>query len=204
MRLILRVIGAIAGISFVATGFTPVPNLLSSWMTIRPPLREAGAIVVLAAGGTRPDGTLTNTSLRRTYYGLRLYQRELAPLLVLSGPRSPDGYVEAQARADFVRACGVPSTAIAAESSARTTHEEAVHIAGLLRPRGVRRIILVADAEGTRRATRAFEKTGFEVITVPTADVSALDTGPEDRLAVMRRVVIELVALAYYRVAGYI
>lgn len=204
MRLVCRVAGAIAVVSFFIIGFTPVPNVLSSWMTRRAPLREAGAIVVLAGGGTRPDGTLTDTSLRRTYYGLRLYRQQLAPLLVLSGPPSAGRYVEAQVRAELVGICGVPSAAIATESSARTTYEEAVRIAHLLHLRGIRKIILVVDAEGTWRATRAFEKTGLEVIPVPAADVSALDTGPEGRFELMRRVVIELLALTYYRIAGHI
>ena len=199
-----RLLGGGVLVAFLLTAFTPVPSLLSRALARAGPLEPADAIVVLGGGGVQADGSLSDTSLRRTLHGLDLYRRGLAPLLVLAGPRSPHGHVEAEVRAALVRGCGVPQAAVLTAPEGRTTHEEAVTVARLLQPRGLRRVILVADAEGMRRAAGAFERRGFEVAPAPAADVPSLDTGPEERLTVMRRVLIEALALVYYRAAGYL
>jgi uncharacterized SAM-binding protein YcdF (DUF218 family) len=203
VRAALRAVGAAAGVLFLLAAFTPLPGLLSRALARAGPLGPAAAIVVLGGGGVRADGSLSDTSLRRTLYGLDLYQAGLAPLLVLAGPPS-QGHVEAEARAALARRCGVPAAALLTAPDGRTTHEEAVTIARLLHPRGLRRIILVADAEGMRRAAGAFERQGFEVLPAPAADAPALAANPEERLDVMRRVVMEALALVYYRAAGYL
>lgn len=203
MRRALRGVGGVALAGFLLAAFTPLPGLLSRLLARPGPLVPATAIVVLG-GGVRADGSLSATSLRRTLRGLELYQAGLAPLLVLAGPRSESGHVEAEARAALARRCGIPEAAMLVAPEGRTTFEEAVTIARRLEPRGIRRVILVVDAEGMRRAAAAFERQGFQVIPAPADDVVALDAGPEERLAVMRRVLIEALALVYYRAAGYL
>ena len=204
MSRIWEVAGAATVLLFVASGFTPLPSWLSEALTERGPLDRADAIVVLGGGGVRGDGELTNVSLRRTRQGLRLYRQGLAPFLVLSGAPSSRGHVEAEVRARLAVECGVPVSAILTEPSGRTTREEAVAIAQVLQPRGVRRILLVADTEGMGRAAGAFRRTGFEVLPAPAGDVSAQPESPEHRLQLMRRVGIELLGRVYYRLAGYL
>jgi uncharacterized SAM-binding protein YcdF (DUF218 family) len=203
-RAVLRGVGAAAVVGFLLAAFTPLAGLASRALARAGALGPAGAIVVLGGGGVRDDGSLSDTSLQRTLRGLELYQAGLAPLLVLAGPRSPSGHVEAEVRAALARRCGVPEAALLAAPEGRTTFEEAVAVARRLQPRGIRRVILVVDAEGMRRAAGAFERQGFEVRPAPVGDVPALAAGPEDRLAVVRRVLIEALALAYYHVAGYL
>lgn len=197
-----RAAGALAAGLFLVVAFTPVPNLVSWWMTPREPLRPAQAIVVLGGAGLRGDGQLGTVSLRRTLDALRLYRAGAAPLLVFSGPASGEG-VEAEARAAFARECGVPDDAILTEATGRNTRTEALAIARLLRPRDIRTIVLVADAEGLWRAERVFERAGFDVVPAPTADVPAFGGGPETRIDLARRIAIELLANAYYALAGY-
>lgn len=181
---------------------TPLPRALSDWLSESTPLGPAEAIVVIGGGGVREDGELSDTSLRRTYHGIRLYQRGLAPLLVLAGASSTRaGHTEAAARARLSRSCGVREEAILATAAARTTGEEAREIARLLAPRGVRTILLVADAEGMGRAQRLFRRAGFHVVTAPVNDVSAIGA-PEAQFALVRRVMIELLAWAYYGITG--
>ena len=108
---------------------------------------------------------------------------------------------ESQARSALARSLGVPATAILTQT-ARTTHEEGQNLAALLLGRGIRRILLVADSQGMRRAAKVFERVGFEPLPAPAADVSGSGGGPQARLGLARLVVIELVALAYYRAAG--
>jgi uncharacterized SAM-binding protein YcdF (DUF218 family) len=194
-----------AGVAlFLATAFTPLPNLLSRWMSLARSAEGAAAIVVLGGGGVRPDGALTDTSLRRTIHGIRLYRQGLAPLLLFSGSPPGPGGAEAEARAALARACAIAPAAILTVSAGRTTREEARHIAGLLRLSGARKILLVADAQGMGRATRLFAKAGFEVLPSPADDVSGFAGGPEDRLDLMRRAAMELVAWLYYRLAGHL
>ena len=201
---VVRVTGAFVVVLFLILAFTPAVSLLGRWMTPHNPLLgPAQAIVVLGGSGLRGDGELTTTSLRRTQHGIGLYRAGLAPVLVFSGTRSAYG-TEALVRSAVAQAFGVPRSAILTEATARTTHEEAVHIARLLHPQNIRTIALVVDAEGMWRAQRAFERIGFTVMAAPASDVSSLAGEPEDRLDVARRQAMELFARAYYMVAGYL
>ena len=201
----LRIIGC-AGLGvFVAAAFTPLPDALSRVWGTRERLEPAEAIVVLGADSAGRDGTLGTTSLRRVIHGIVLHRRGLAPLLVLSGHASPEGRSEAEARADLARVLGVSSDGILTESGARTTREEAERIKELLRPRGVRRILLVTDSPHMMRARGVFERAGFEVLPAPADDSPLLDSrAPEDRLQVLRRILQAYAARLYYRLAGYL
>lgn len=204
MKTALQVVGGGGVLLFLATVFTSFPNLVIHWMTTVGPLEEAAAIVVLGGGPVRKDGVLSESSLRRALRGMRLYRDGLAPLLVFAGPVSSSGYVEAEVRASLARECGIPGAAILTESASRTTREEAVNMARLLQPRGIRRILLVTDVESMRRARGTFQKHGFEALAAPVAEVAVIADGPEDRLDLMRRVAIELIAGLYYAIAGYV
>jgi uncharacterized SAM-binding protein YcdF (DUF218 family) len=202
--LVLRVIGALAMSAFVLVAYTPAANLLNRVVSPPARLESAAAIVVLAGGGLRPDGTLSDVSMRRALYGIALYRRGLAPVLVFSGPAAHHGLSEGAVRGALAREVGVPGSAIVVETSARTTREEAERISALLLPRGLRRVLLVVDAQGAYRAARLFERKGIEPLLAPAEDVSSLDGSPEGRLDLARRLAIERAAIVYYRVAGYL
>jgi len=204
LALLLRMLGASGLTLFIAAAFTPLPHTLSRWLALTSPLEPAGAIVVLGGGGVRPNGTLSDLSLRRTLYGLDLYRRGMAPVLVFSGPASPSGYVEAELRAELASAWGVPPKAILMQPDGHTTRDEAVRIAALLQPRGIRRILLVVDTEGSRRAVGAFRRVGFEPVPALVDDVSGGGGYPEGNIEGLRRITIEYAAWLYYRVAGYL
>jgi uncharacterized SAM-binding protein YcdF (DUF218 family) len=201
---LLRSLGACALLAFLALAFTPLAARLSHRLERPPRLERAAAIVVLGGGGVHSDGTLSDVSLRRTMRGIDLLQRGLAPWLVFSGPRARTGLAEAEIRAAMARKLGVPASAILVETTARTTQEEAARIADLLLPRGASRILLVADTQGMRRAAGVFERAGFEVLPAPEDDVSGAPGTPDGRLALARRVFIEVTALVYYHLAGYL
>jgi uncharacterized SAM-binding protein YcdF (DUF218 family) len=201
---LLRVGGALSLVVFFTLAFTPLVARANRWLAVRPMVGPAAAIVVLGGGGVRADGSLTDVSLRRTLHGIDLYQRQLAPLLVLSGPQLEAVRAEGEARTALARRLGVPAQAILTETAARTTREEAVRIAARLRPRGVERILLVADAQGMRRAVAAFRQAGLEPLPAPADDVPSAPSTPMARLAVAQRLVIEVMAVAYYHAAGYL
>jgi len=199
----LEVIGGAVVSVFLVSAFTPFADVASARLSASGRLEQASAIVVLGGGGVRKNGTLSDASLRRTLRGIELYRRGLAPVLVLSGPAHEAG-VEARLRAELARQCGVAANAILTETEGRTTREEALRIVPLLRGRALGKILLVVDAEGITRATAVFRKAGVEVVAAAAGDVPDGSGTPEARLAVMRRVITELTALLYYRVAGYV
>jgi uncharacterized SAM-binding protein YcdF (DUF218 family) len=160
-------------------------------------LERADAIVVLGRGGVDADQVLTNRSLRRTLRGVELYQNGLAPLLVVSGSAG-----EAAARAELARGFGVPPDALLRVSGPQTTREEGATLAAALGPRGIRRVLLVADPIDMPRARALLERAGFTVFPAPTA---ATGPGqPEGRLSLLREMGLELGGWLYYRLAGYL
>jgi uncharacterized SAM-binding protein YcdF (DUF218 family) len=198
-----RLLGLVGVVLFLATAFTPLPNLLSRYLEMPSHLEPAGAIVVLGAG-VEPGGVLSDTSMRRAVEGMVLYRKGLAPLVLFSGPGPAAGPVEAEVRAELARALGISPGAILTEGGAETTREEAVNSGRLLRERGVRRILLVTDSHHMVRAKRLFEMRGFEVLPAATGELSSPVSQPEGRLGLMRRILIEVIARFYYRIAGHV
>jgi uncharacterized SAM-binding protein YcdF (DUF218 family) len=197
----LQLIGLAALIALSVVVFTPVTGGVSGFLTKPARLEPADAIVVLGAGAQ--NGLLSDTSLRRLIRGIQLYRQGLAPTLVLTGPRTTSAPAEAELRAVLARQLGVPATAIVTETSARTTREEAQRVATVLRGKGITHILLVVDAPVLRRASGVFARAGFDVLPAP-ATGEATPSGPERRLERARELLMELCALAYYRIAGYL
>ena len=199
---VLRMLGLAGIASFVLTAFTPLPNVLDEWAGVPSQLEPADAVVVLA-GSVGATGVLSDFSLRRAVHGMVLFQKDLAPLLIFSGPSNKAGFVEAEVRAQMARDLGISSAAILTETTARTTREEASRMAGLLQPWGVRTILLVTDVDHMRRSRQLFQNVGFTVYPGPVDDLSHARSA-EGRLRLMRRVLQEGLARLYYQLAGYL
>lgn len=203
-----RALGLAAAVLFLTAAFTPLPNLVDHLLMRSFPGPQPGDAIVALGAGVSPEGILGDSSLRRAVHAMRLYRRGLAPLVVFSGPRGAAGPPEAEVRAALARELGLPAGAILTEATARTTREEALRIAGLLRPRGVRRIILVTETQHMIRAQRLFEEVGFAVSAALPDDGSPPTGlgmgGPEDQLMLARYVIGEFIARLYYRAAGYL
>jgi uncharacterized SAM-binding protein YcdF (DUF218 family) len=198
-----RLLGLFGVALFFLSAFTPVPNIVSRWLSTPSQLTQAEAIVVLGAGAW-PDGVLFDSSLRRALRGILLHRKGLAPLLVLLGPADDEGPAEAEIRAQLARELGISPEVILTQTDARTTREEAVRIAARLQARGVRKILLVTEAHHMARAKALFDRAGFEVLTAPAYEISSGVSRPEGRLRLARRILQELFARIYYRVAGYL
>jgi uncharacterized SAM-binding protein YcdF (DUF218 family) len=200
--MLLRLLGFGAVLLFLAAGFTPLPNALNRWAHVPAQVEPAAAVVVLGAG-LSAAGVLSEASLRRALYGIKLYHQGLAPLLAFSGPAYEFSPEESRIRADLAGLFGVPPAAIVTEAAARTTREEAARFAALLQPMGVRQILLVTSDEHMLRSRQLFERAGFTVLPAPVDDLSH-PRKPEARLRLMRRVTQEFLARAHYWVAGYL
>ena len=200
---IFRLLGLAGVVLLITSAFTPLPNILARWLSIPPRLELAEAIVVLG-GKIEPDGKLNNAALRRAVHGITLHRKGLGPLLVFLGTDDTDGPSEAEVRAELARQMGISPEMILTEAGPRTTREEAVRVEVLLRPMGVRRILLVTDSQHMARAQGLFERAGFEVLAAPADDFSSTADAPEERLRLMRRILGEILARIYYQIAGYL
>jgi uncharacterized SAM-binding protein YcdF (DUF218 family) len=178
---------------------------------------QAGAIVIL--GGSLAPGLpprrgpeLVDAS-DRILHAARLWRAGKAPLVIPSGGRLPWSGVsrtEAAEIADLLVEWGVPRTAILEEGNARTTFENAVETAKLLRARGVKRVLLVTSSLHMRRALATFRAEGLEAIPSP---CDALVAAPRarnvfdwiptpDALERTHRALWEHLGLALYRITG--
>jgi len=200
-----RILGTAVLAGFLASAFTPLPNVLSRNLRTPSQLDAAEAIVVLGAGA-QTDGTLGDGSLRRALLGILLLRNGLAPVVLFSGPapNRSGSRTEAEIRADLARGLGVPNEAVLLMADAYTTREEASRAWLLLASRQVRRILLVTDAQHMARARALFTQVGVEVLPATTEEVSSVARTPEDRLRLMRAVLGEALARLYYRTAGYL
>lgn len=139
---------------------------------------DADAIVVLACGVIPPGpaggpGELDEDSVRRCFHAALLYREGTpCPVLVSGGKVGPErpGAAAAVLMRDLLVRLGVRPADLLVEDASRTTHENAVECARLLRQRGLARPVLVADAVDLYRAVGCFRKQGVGV--VPSASFS--------------------------------
>lgn len=141
----------------------------------------AQAIVVLAAGRLTNAPEYGNRdipdylALARLRYAAHLQRRTGLPVLV-SGSNGASGIDPAAAdraysKADAMAAALREDFGVAVqwiEPQARDTRENASCSAALLRPDGIRRVLLVTDAMHMARARASFERAGLEVVDAPT------------------------------------
>lgn len=175
----LSKIGSKAGKPLIVIGLsslwlfsTPIVSeaMLDSLMPPWKPLTadEAQAVVVLSGGSTHGSleyggDTMKDLTLERLRYGVRLAERLRKPILVsggqLPGAAVPEAALMSQALIEeyHVRPKWV-------ESDSRTTHENAVYSARMLKQSGIRKVYLVTHAWHLARAIPEFERQGIAVV----------------------------------------
>lgn len=131
--------------------------------------KNAQAIVVLS-GGTRRYAaeyggpTVSTLTLERARYGARLARQTGLPVLV-SGGRVRNAPPEALLMREVMSEFGIQVRWV--ETRARTTHENAVNSAAILRANGIRRVILVGHSFDFPRSREEFEAAGIDAIPAP-------------------------------------
>lgn len=167
-----------------------VAALLVRSLDASPPLdlevaKGAQAVVILG-GGTRRGApeyggdTLGRLTLERVRYGARVARQTGLPVLVSGGSVSGDETEAKLMREALANEYGVDVRW--AEDRSRTTHENAVESAAILRAAGVRRVVLVAHSFDMPRATAEFASQGIETIAAPTGIVTLRVDSPLDFL----------------------
>ncbi len=182
--------------------------------------RRAQAIVVLSGyvpppRPYRPEPLLgrdTYVRLARARW-LAARHREL-PLLLSGGrlPAEPDAPPLAAVMREALVRCGIDARRIWTETRSRTTHENAVESAKLLRARGIEHVVLVTEALHMPRAAGCFRREGIVVqpavcgLSAAELPLSRLETWlPHPEAArTLGRVVHEWVGLLYYRLRGWV
>lgn len=133
------------------------------------PAGDADAIVVLASTvysscPPMPTPALGFDTYERCRYAAWLHNH-WRPLPVLACGGAGDGDIPySVTMAEELQREGVPATAIWLEKRSRSTYENALYGAALLREKGIRRIALVTDAYHMLRAEKCFRKQGLEVV----------------------------------------
>jgi uncharacterized SAM-binding protein YcdF (DUF218 family) len=186
----LSLLGAVAALRWRRAGlaltlasslclFAAATPALSSWILSQieaapaqdADFREAQAIVVLggdmrAGNGADIPDTLGPLSLERIVLAARAYRRLHLPVAVSGGriDRTRDSeaaLMRAALEGDF----GVPVAW--SEDASRTTWENAVFTARLLRPAGIGAVVLVSQAWHLPRAVWAFRRAGLLALPWP-------------------------------------
>ena len=143
-------------------------------------------IVVLGAALT-PDGELGPALAERVHFGVAAWRDGEAAKLIMTGIH------EAQKMKARAMSLGVPGEAILVEHQARTTRENAVHSAALMRRHGLTSALLVTQGYHRRRAVATFRHAGVVAQAMLFPSRSHLE-----------QIAREIVALAFYKSRGWI
>jgi len=133
---------------------------------------DAQAIVVLGASYLqsnrfRDEPELDRIGRVRVEAAARYFHDgEPIPVLTSGGVLVPEmaDYPIANLMRDLLFRLGVPPGNIWTETRSKTTYENAVECAAILREKGIRRIVLVTDATHLPRAVACFRAQGLDVI----------------------------------------
>ena len=195
----------------------PADWLLALPLVARYPVRPlqlppgVEAIVVLASAVEpphyeRPYPLPDKLTADRCAHAAWIYHR-WGPLPVLACEGSYQRQLSAML--DLLRQNGIPANMIRVEGRSRTTHENAVFGAAILRALHLSRIVLVVDAQSMPRAAACFRKEGFSVTEAP-CDLRTLGPWRDELLprwhAIRRNELTfhESLGLAWYWLRGWI
>jgi len=129
--------------------------------------RPVDAIVVL--GAAQYNGRPSPVLRARLDHALSLYRDEAAPRIIVSGGVGRgDTISEAVVGRRYLLAHGVPDDAVVAQAEGRTTMASMSAVAAWLRPRGLRRVLLVSDPFHMFRLRLEARRTALEAYTSPT------------------------------------
>ncbi|MCJ8170666.1 YdcF family protein [Atopomonas sediminilitoris] len=143
--------------------------------------KQAQTIVVLGGGRERADpgwgGDVPSLyAAERLHYAARLAKASGLPVLASGGLHFGQPPSEAALAGEMLADFGVPLRW--QEEQSRTTWENAVYSAPLLKAEGIKRVVLVTQAWHMPRARWCFEQQGFEVISAPMGFMSAAHGRP--------------------------
>lgn len=170
------VVAALAGVWLIS--WPPLEWLFSRplevWYPIRPfPAAAADAIVVLASSVDgpryeRPFPLPDHDTYSRCRTAAWLHENwKPLPILACGGRAKGRAPGFAVSMRELLVSVGVPEASIWTEDRSRTTYENALYGAEILRSHGIDRIVLVVEARSMVRAAACFRKQGITVVPEP-------------------------------------
>ncbi len=158
--------------------------------------RRSQAIIVL--GAAQYNGRPSADFKARLDHAADLYDRHVAPLVVVTGGRQPgDRFTESSTGAQYLHGRGVPDTSIQRESTSRNSVESLAAAARFLRPQRVTRVVLVSDPFHSLRIQLIAGEVGLDAVTSPT------QTSPIRGLSEWGRFASEAFGVAFGRIFGF-
>jgi vancomycin permeability regulator SanA len=193
VRLLIKLaLGVVAVVvAYVGVTFAQV------WLAARnDQARPAQAIVVF--GTAQYNGRPSPVLAARLDHAVELYQRRLAPVIVVTGGNQPgDRFTEASASADYLLQRGVPDEDVLREVSGTSSWQSLAAAANFLGDRDIDDVLLVSDPFHSYRIRAMASELGLEAHSSPTR------TSPIRGITEARYMVRETVAVAVGRVIGF-
>lgn len=182
-------------VAYFAFTFAQVVNMSRTDDAPNASAKRAEAIIVL--GAAQYNGVPSPVLKARLDHALELYRWGLAPVVVVTGGRQPgDVYTEATTGYDYLRAHGVPDSAIRKEVHGRTTWESMRAASTFLEAEGIDDVILVSDGYHSKRLLGIADEVGLHARVSPSTETMSSGT----RLRAQLR---ETVAVGIGRIIGY-
>ena len=151
---LLHILIAIAAIALIWIYHEPALSSVGTFLNTSEAPRKSDAIVVLAGGG-RGERILLASDLKEKGY---------APLVIVSGATKLYGQSECPMAIGMIAGMGRPTGGyICADSLAESTNDEAAAIAGFLKARGLRKVMVVSVDTHMRRAARLWRRVGKDL-----------------------------------------
>jgi uncharacterized SAM-binding protein YcdF (DUF218 family) len=158
--------------------------------------RPAEAIIVL--GAAQFDGRPSNVLQARLDHAANLYDRKLAPRVVVTGGGQPgDRFTEAAASAKYLEQKGIPASSIELETTSTNSRDELAAAARFLHEQGIDDVLLVSDGFHAYRINAIADEVGLR------AHVSPTPSSPVKGFDELRADFRETVAVAAGRLIGY-
>lgn len=147
--------------------------------------RKSDAIVVL--GAAQYDGRPSPVLKARLDHAVRLYERGVAPMLIMTGGTAPgDTVSEAVVSRRYAIRQGVPPAAILTERGGMTTLESMRAVSRLMRGQNMQTAVLVSDPFHMLRLKLLSRRVGFTGYTSPTRTSPISRNREEERKHLIR------------------
>jgi uncharacterized SAM-binding protein YcdF (DUF218 family) len=193
VKLVIKIALGLVGALLLYLGVTFVQVWLASRQDHAQP---AQAIVVF--GTAQYNGEPSPVLKARLDHAIDLYNRKLAPVIVVTGGRQPgDRFTEATASANYLSAHGVPDSNVLREVSGQSSWQSLAATATFLKQRGIHEVLLVSDPFHSYRIGAMADELGLDGHASPT------HTSPISGFSAAKYMARETAAVALGRIIGY-
>jgi uncharacterized SAM-binding protein YcdF (DUF218 family) len=201
---VLVTYSAIAFWALIVLHVSPIIPAITDFLTDRWE-EPVGDILIVLSAEQLGDGTIGHSSYWRTVYAVRAYNKHPFRKVVFSGGTQAGTGVRSTAAsmAEFAIGLGLPREVVVLEERSRSTRENAMYTADMIRAWPGTKVLLTSDCH-IRRARRCFERAGLTVIPAPIPDVGKRWNSWMSRPECIWIVLIELTKNGYYEARGWI